>query len=150
MWCHVYGMLNGMSSAVVEIHKSVLVTSTSIHSCESITVSCCFRLENISEFLTVTLTYDSLGLSRIEGIETFNARFGLLVTTLKKKPYDPLEYRKQDFDIDYQEFKMQLAELEVMNRFENLSLMCSHCAVFYIVYVMLFIDPASSFHGPVL
>ncbi len=59
------------------------------------------------------MTYESLGLSRIEGIETFNARFGLLVSTLRKKPYDPLEHRKQDFDIDFREFTVQLADLEV-------------------------------------
>lgn len=59
-------------------------------------------------------TYDTLGLSRIENIETFNARFGLLVSTLKKKSYDPLDHRKPDFDIDYQEFKHQLSDLEVI------------------------------------
>lgn len=80
---------------------------------EFVTSSHSHRLDNIIEFLRITLTYDSLGLSRIEGIETFNARFGLLVSTLKKKPYDPLEHRKQDFDADFHEFKVQLAELEV-------------------------------------
>ena len=58
-------------------------------------------------------TYETLSLSRIEGIDTFNARFNLLVSTLKKKPYNPLEHRKQNFDIDYQEFKHQLSDLEV-------------------------------------
>ena len=71
------------------------------------------RLDNIIEFLKTVATYETLGLSRIEGIETFNARFGLLVSTLKKKSYDPLEHRKPDFDVDYQEFKLQLADLEV-------------------------------------
>ena len=71
------------------------------------------RLDNITEFVKTVATYETLGLSRIEGIETFNARFGLLVSTLKKKPYNPLEYRKTDFDMDYQEFKLQLADLEV-------------------------------------
>ena len=71
------------------------------------------RLDNITAFLKTVATYETLGLSRIEGIETFNARFGLIVSTLKKKPYDPLEHRKPDFDVDYQEFKLQLADLEV-------------------------------------
>jgi len=71
------------------------------------------RLENIGEFLRTMQTYETLGLSRIEGIESFNARCQLLFSNLKKKPYDVLEHRKQDFDIDYQEFKLQLKEFEV-------------------------------------
>lgn len=71
------------------------------------------RLENIGEFLRTMQTYETLGLSRIEGIDSFNARCQLLFSNLKKKPYDVLEHRKQDFDIDYQEFKLQLKEFEV-------------------------------------
>ena len=73
------------------------------------------RLDNITKFLNTVATYETLSLSRIEGIETFNARFGLLASTLKKKPYNPLEHRKPDFDMDYQEFKHQMADLEVRN-----------------------------------
>ena len=54
-----------------------------------------------------------MGLSTIEGIDQFYARFTLLATNLKKKPYDALDHRKQDFDMDYQEFKVQLDELNV-------------------------------------
>ena len=54
-----------------------------------------------------------MGLSNIEGIDQFHARFTLLVTNLKKKPYDALDHRKQDFDMDYQEFKIQHEELNV-------------------------------------
>ena len=71
------------------------------------------RLENISEFLHTVGVYETLGLSRIEGIETLNSRWALLITNLKKKGYDPLEHRKHDFDIDYDDFKSQLKELEV-------------------------------------
>lgn len=71
------------------------------------------RLDNIIEFLRTVATYETLSLSRIEGIETFNNRFNLLVSTLKKKPYDPLEHRKPDFDVDYEDFKHQLSDLEV-------------------------------------
>ena len=58
-------------------------------------------------------TYETLSLSRIEGIETFNSRFGLLVSGLKKKPYDVLDHRKEDFEIDYEDFKLQLGDLNV-------------------------------------
>ena len=91
------------------IHTCIYVPDPPSHS--QVMNSC--RLDNITEFLKTTATYETLSLSRIEGIETFNARFGLLVSTLKKKPYDPLEHRKPDFDVDYQEFKHQLADLEV-------------------------------------
>ena len=57
--------------------------------------------------------YTSLSLSTIEGIEQFNSRFGLLVSNLKKRPYDPLQQRKQDYDLDYKEFVFALGELEV-------------------------------------
>ena len=64
-------------------------------------------------FLLNTQTYETLGLSRIEGIETYNSRFNLLVSNIKKKSYDPLEHRKKDFDVDYEDFKAQLKELDV-------------------------------------
>ena len=65
------------------------------------------------DFLRFTKTYETLSLSRIEGIETYNNRFGLLVNNIKKRAYDPLEHRKKDFDLDYEEFKSQLKDLEV-------------------------------------
>ncbi len=64
-------------------------------------------------FLDSVQTYETLGLSRIEGIETYNNRFGVLVSNIKKKAYDPLDHRKKDFDIDYEDFKSQLKDLEV-------------------------------------
>ena len=71
------------------------------------------RIDNIVDFLQITRTYETLGLSRIEGIDTYNNRFNLLVNNIKKKGYDPLEHRKKDFDIDYEDFKAQLKDLEV-------------------------------------
>ena len=55
-------------------------------------------------------------LSRIEQIDTFNSRFNLLVSGLKKKPYDALDYRKLEFEGDYEDFKVQLTELDVRIR----------------------------------
>ena len=57
--------------------------------------------------------YETLSLSRLDGIDTFNSRFNLLITTIKKKPYEILDQRKMDFDIDYDEFKRQLVDLNV-------------------------------------
>jgi len=72
-----------------------------------------FRVDNIAEFLRTIATYETLSLSRLDGIDTFNSRFNLLVTTLKKKPYDILDQRKMDYDVDYEEFKRQLTDLNV-------------------------------------
>lgn len=71
------------------------------------------RVDNIMDFLLISQTYSTLGLSRIEGIDTYHSRFSLLVTNIKKKSYDPLEHRKKDFDVDYVDFKAQVVELEV-------------------------------------
>ena len=85
------------------------------------------RLENIGEFLRTAQTYETLGLSRIEGIENFHARCQLLLTNLKKKPYNPLEHRKQDFDVDYQDFKTQLKEFEVREHLTGTINSCEYC-----------------------
>ena len=103
------------------------------------------RLDNIGEFLRTAQTYETLGLSRIEGIENFHARCQLLLTNLKKKPYNPLEHRKQDFDVDYQDFKTQLKEFEV----RNISLAPS-TAVNIVIGYLLCAGSTASTHGPVL
>lgn len=74
------------------------------------------RVDNIVDFLHSTETYHTLSLSRIEGIETYNNRFGVLVSNIKKKAYDPLDHRKKDFDVDYEDFKGQLKDLEVSDK----------------------------------
>lgn len=79
--------------------------------CPSHFLTC--RIDYIVDFLQSTLVYESLGLSHIEGIDVYNNRFSVLVSNVKKKAYDPLDYRKKDFDIDYEDFKTQLKDLEV-------------------------------------
>lgn len=71
------------------------------------------RVDKITELLRTIDTYETLSLSRLDSIDTFNSRFNLLITTLKKKPYEILDQRKMDFDIDYDEFKRQLIDLNV-------------------------------------
>ena len=90
-----------------------------IYYCSVVTYSCvCVfaripRLERLTDLLHTVDMYESLGLSRLDGIETFNQRFMLLFSTLKKKPYDVLESRKADFEMDYDDFKRQLGDLNV-------------------------------------
>ena len=57
-------------------------------------------------------TFSTLGLSHIEGIETFNARFNVMIVTLKK-PYDILDQCRTDFNGDYDDFLRQLSDLQV-------------------------------------
>ncbi len=65
------------------------------------------------DFLQSTKVYETLGLSRIEGIDTYHSRYTLLVSNIKKRGYDPLEHRKKEFNMDYEDFKSQLKDLEV-------------------------------------
>lgn len=58
-------------------------------------------------------TYSVLSESKIEGIETISNRFQHMYSALKKKPYDPLDHRKPDFEADFSEFKRQVTDFEV-------------------------------------
>ncbi len=40
-------------------------------------------------------------------------KFQVIVTSMKKKPYDYLDQRKMEFDSDFDEFKRQINELHV-------------------------------------
>ena len=67
------------------------------------------------DIFVILKTYDTLSLSNIEGLEQLNSRFQIAAGNLKKKPYDVLEYRKKEFSEDYEEFKRQISELQVMS-----------------------------------
>lgn len=71
------------------------------------------RLEKIVELMNGIKTWKTLEKSCVEGIEMLNSKLQFIVTTMKKKTYDYLDYRKSDFDTDYEEFKGSIAELEV-------------------------------------
>ena len=73
------------------------------------------RLQHILDIFVILKTYDTLSLSNIEGLEQLNSRFQIAAGNLKKKPYDVLEYRKKEFSEDYEEFKRQISELQVMS-----------------------------------
>lgn len=47
------------------------------------------------------------------GIEQSATRFSVIVTNMKKKPYDFLDQRKTEFEVDFDEFKRMVAELHV-------------------------------------
>ena len=46
-------------------------------------------------------------------MELMANKFQVIVTSMKKKPYDYLDQRKMEFDQDFDEFKRQIGELHV-------------------------------------
>ena len=46
-------------------------------------------------------------------MELMANKFQVIVTSMKKKPYDYLDQRKTEFDTDFEEFKRQINELHV-------------------------------------
>ena len=50
----------------------------------------------------------------IQGMELLMSRFNMLITSFKKKPYDCLDQRKNDFEVDYIEFKRSVQEIYVI------------------------------------
>lgn len=94
-----------------------------------------YRLEKLTKLLNTVATYDVLTLSQLDGMDTYSLRFNVLITTLKKKPYDILEHRKADFDIDYDDFQRQLTDLNVSRQTCNvkssgsLYIVCSDLAI---------------------
>lgn len=60
-------------------------------------------------------------------------RFSVITTAMKKKTYDFLDQRKQEFDTDFDEFKRMVAELHVciiyrqMFKFINIKSKCITC-----------------------
>ena len=69
------------------------------------------RLMSIVEIVETIRTYASLVQSRIEGIEQLSAKYCMTVTAIKKKPYDFLDHRKLEFDLDFEEFRSNIADL---------------------------------------
>lgn len=53
---------------------------------------------------------------RFEGIEACAAKFQHILSNIKKKPYDVLDYRKLDFEHDYKEFRRSISDFEGLLR----------------------------------
>ncbi|XP_053402509.1 dynein axonemal heavy chain 5-like isoform X4 [Mercenaria mercenaria] len=69
------------------------------------------RLKNIIAIFDMFSVYSSLSESKIEGIEVMANRFSVIQTQIRKKPYDFLDQRKQEFGNDYEDFQRQIKEL---------------------------------------
>eukprot|EP00118_Oscarella_pearsei_P013119 m.101516 g.101516 ORF g.101516 m.101516 type:complete len:4701 (+) comp37133_c1_seq2:73-14175(+) len=70
------------------------------------------RLSRILFMMETFQTYETLTTSRIEGIDPFASKYQMIMTTVKKKPYDTLDHRKLEFDSDFEEFLANLEDLQ--------------------------------------
>ena len=76
------------------------------------------RRKFVNAFQIITLLkyieiFSCLSESKIEGLEPYSSRFQQIFTSIKKKPYDVLDQRKTEFDVDFDDFSRQLGDLEV-------------------------------------
>ncbi|XP_052816057.1 dynein axonemal heavy chain 5-like isoform X6 [Mya arenaria] len=69
------------------------------------------RLRNIIAIFDVFSVYSTLSESKIEGIELMANRFSVTQTQIRKKPYDFLDQRKQEFAQDFEDFQRSVKEL---------------------------------------
>ena len=73
--------------------------------------SFCRRLWQIQNVFETVQEFSVLRDSHIEGIDTIATRFQQLASVLKKKPYDPLDYRKTEFMNDFEDFQLGVGDL---------------------------------------
>ncbi|XP_064651602.1 dynein axonemal heavy chain 8-like [Lineus longissimus] len=74
----------------------------------------CKRIEKIIDLLETIESYTVLSDCRIEGIDPILIKFQAIFANVKKKPYDVLDHRKLDLDMDYADFKTQMTNLDVL------------------------------------
>ena len=74
--------------------------------------SFCRRLEQIHSVVDTVQRFSVLKESHIEAIESLATRFNTITSVFKKKPYNPLDHRKMEFNNDFEEFQRQISELE--------------------------------------
>lgn len=73
----------------------------------------CRRLNEIIDVLETFERFSSLQRARIPGIEQHASKYAQIVHQMRKKPYNPLDHRKADFENDYEEMRKQFRDLEV-------------------------------------
>ena len=63
--------------------------------------------------LEIIEQWNALNLSKIEGLEPINVAFRTMITQVKKRPYDVLNTRKNEFDTDFTQFRRDIEDLRV-------------------------------------
>lgn len=76
--------------------------------------SFCRRLDQIKGVVDIESQFSTLRHSHIEGIESLASRLNSVVSNFKKKPYNPLDHRKTEFNVDYSDLCRQISDLEEM------------------------------------
>ncbi|ESO03023.1 hypothetical protein HELRODRAFT_80768, partial [Helobdella robusta] len=80
----------------------------------------CRQLEKIQEIISIIDENSGLDQLKMEGTEELSDYFRVAVDTIKKKTYDCLDFRKEDFQHDYTDFKEQMQRLAILkNDFIN-------------------------------
>lgn len=69
------------------------------------------RCERIIEMFEMINVFSSLNESKIEGLTTFALKFNIILSSIKKKDLDFLDQRKQDVDVELDEFRRSINEL---------------------------------------
>ena len=62
------------------------------------------RLEKVQDMLQTMDRFSILTVSKIEGLESHNKQWQAVVGMARKKNYDLLDHRKQEFEVDYDDF----------------------------------------------
>ncbi|KAG2377570.1 hypothetical protein C9374_009086 [Naegleria lovaniensis] len=73
----------------------------------------CWRIQKLIDLFTTFNQFSYLQKSTIEGLEPILKQFNKIITVLKRKKYDFLDYRKTIFDNDYVEFNNDITKLEL-------------------------------------
>eukprot|EP00741_Cyanophora_paradoxa_P017811 tig00021017_g17202.t1 len=87
----------------------------------------CKRVQKLIDMFSTIQQFSSLAQHSVEGMDALIKNFFTIVDDFKKKPYDLLDYTKNQFDRDYLEFNMNIHELEtalqgfINSSFENIT-----------------------------
>jgi dynein heavy chain, axonemal len=71
------------------------------------------RLNKIREVAEILMRYQVLNKIRVAGLEVFAKRIEVTYKAISGKPYDPLDHRLEDFDIDYVSFQAEINSVEM-------------------------------------
>ncbi|XP_039248303.2 dynein axonemal heavy chain 5-like isoform X1 [Styela clava] len=69
------------------------------------------RLEKIISMFETIKVYSAIDRSNMEGLETLASKYQVIIASMKKKQYNPLDQRKKDFDDDFEEFTNNINDL---------------------------------------
>lgn len=71
------------------------------------------RLSKIREIMEICLRYQVLKLIPISGMEQFHEKITFSFLKISNTLYDPLEYRKQNFNVDFLNFQKEISIVEL-------------------------------------